>query len=396
VAELSEFDEILDNCLEALEGGEGLAHVLARYPQVSDELKPLLEAAEWFEGQKATVDPRPGFVQASSKRLVEKIAAEPVIAGGWLERTWAQLLPGLGSGWRVALQLALVAVILACLVVGGSGVALASQSTLPGERLYPVKIALEGVELLVTTDPAEKIQLHSQFAQARLAEIQELATLGRYNYIRETVSNFEAHVTQASQLLSVLARKDPQKAKELAVALKASFASQRTFLGFLIAAVPQEVTPELRRAIGIAASSEIAVQAALDQASAAADLTATPTPLAGAGVEGTATAPDQRSALAPTPTPLPAGATPMAAADTATPDNTAAPPFTGTPLPTRTPTPVPKRENPTPTYTSRPTTHPPEATREPRPTKVPKRTKEPKKTSRPPHPPRPTRRPPKP
>ena len=43
MAELKEFDEILGNCLEALERGEGLADVLARYPQASEELKPLEE-----------------------------------------------------------------------------------------------------------------------------------------------------------------------------------------------------------------------------------------------------------------------------------------------------------------------------------------------------------------
>ena len=93
MAELKEFDEILSSCLEALEGGEGLAEVLARYPQVSDELEPLLEAAVWFKSQKAAVEPRPGFVTSSRKRLVEKIAAEPAATtNGWLERTWAQLL----------------------------------------------------------------------------------------------------------------------------------------------------------------------------------------------------------------------------------------------------------------------------------------------------------------
>jgi hypothetical protein len=101
VAEPKDFDEILSSCLEALERGEGLADVLARYPQASDEVRPLLEAAVWFKGQKAAVEPRPGFMRASRSRLIEKIEAEPVAAGGWLERIGAQLGSILGGGWRV-------------------------------------------------------------------------------------------------------------------------------------------------------------------------------------------------------------------------------------------------------------------------------------------------------
>jgi hypothetical protein len=385
VAEPQDFDEILSGCLEALERGDGLADVLARYPQASDELKPLLEAAVWFEGQKAAVEPRPGFLRASRARLIEQIEAEPVAAAdGWLERAWAQLSSALGGGWRVALQVALAAVMLACLVVSGSEVALASQDALPGEALYSVKLGLERVELLVTLDPAEKIQLHSQFAQARLVEIQDLVMEGRYNYIREAVSNFEAHVNQASQLLRALARKDPDKATELAVALKETLASQSSLLSFLMAAVPPEVAPEMLRAIGIAASGEIAVQAALDEAGSAALLAATATPTREDEAAATATAGAERGLQSPTPTPAPsstraATSTATSVALTLTPSRT--PIFTPsrTLAPIFTSTPYSEQGRPTPTYTARPPTSTPVAP--------------PEKTKKPP--PNPTRRPPK-
>ena len=395
MAELKDFDELLGNCLEALERGEGLADVLARYPQASEELKTLLEAAVWFSGQKAAVEPRPGFVKASRARLVEQIAAETVTTGNWLERMWVQLSTALGGGWRVALQVTLAVVILACLVVGGSGVALASQTALPGEALYPVKTSLENVELLVTRDTAAKIQLHNQFSQARLLEIEELVMEGRYNYIRETVSNFEAHVNRASQLLNALATRDPERAAELGLALKETLAGQRAFLSFLMAAVPQEVVPEMLRALGIAASGEITVQAAMDEAGRTALLTATATSTREDEPGATDAPVVQRSIQSPTPTlmpssTLPATAPPTAAAVTATPSNTVAPTYTRTPNPARTPTPVPEQENPAPTYTSRPPTQPPDPTDPPEeeePTRQPKKTKKP--------PPNPTRRPPR-
>jgi hypothetical protein len=385
VAEPKDFDEILSNCLAALERGEGLADVLARYPQEASELKPLLEAAVWFAGQKAAVEPRPGFIRASRSRLIEKIEAEPVAAaGGWLEQVVAQLRSALGGSWRVALQVALAVVLLACLVLTGSEAALASQGALPGEALYSIKLSLEKVELLVTLDPAQKIELHNQFAQARLVEIQDLVMEGRYNYIREAVSNFEAHVQQASRLLSALASKDPERATQLALALKETLASQRSFLTFLLAAAPREVAPELLRAIGIAASGEIAVQAAADQAGGASALAASATPAREDAAEATATAEAGRSLSSPTPTLAPSSTRPATSTATsialkATPSRTPLFTATRTPLPTLTSTPFPEQSRPTATYTPRPPTSTPEP--------APEKTKKP--------PPNPTRRPPK-
>lgn len=392
MAELKDFDEILGNCLEDLEGGEALADVLARYPQASEELKALLEAAVWFSGQKAAVEPRPGFVKASRARLVEKTSTEPVVAGSWLEQTWAQLTTALGGGWGVALQVTLAVVMLACLVVGGSGVALVSQTALPGEALYPVKTGLERVELLVTLDPAAKIQLHNQFSQARLLEIEELVMEGRYNYIRETVSNFEAHVNEASRLLNALATRDPEKASKLGLALKETLAGQRAFLSFLMAAVPQEVVPEMLRALGIAASGEITVQAAMDEAGRTALLTATATSTREDEPSVTDTPVVQRNIESPTPTLLPsatrsATATATTAALTVTPTHTALFTPTRTLPPTLTPTAIVEQDRPTPTYTPRPPTQLPRPSSTPEPPP-------PEKTKKPP--PNPTRRPPKP
>ena len=44
------------------------------------------------------------------------------------------------------------------------GAAFASQDALPGELLYPVKIAAEKIELAATKDEAKKTSLHLEFA----------------------------------------------------------------------------------------------------------------------------------------------------------------------------------------------------------------------------------------
>ena len=71
------FDDALAICLDALDGGEGIGELLSRFPEHAEELKPLLEAAAWFGGQAAALEPRPGFIAASRKRLEGQIAASP-------------------------------------------------------------------------------------------------------------------------------------------------------------------------------------------------------------------------------------------------------------------------------------------------------------------------------
>jgi len=62
----------------------------------------------------------------------------------------------------------------ALLVLMASSAVAASSSALPGEALYGVKRAVERVRLSFPGGPAPKAQLHLEFADRRLAELQEL------------------------------------------------------------------------------------------------------------------------------------------------------------------------------------------------------------------------------
>ena len=201
------FDDALAICLDALDGGEGMSELLSRFPEHAEELTPLLEAATWFGGQAAALEPRAGFIAASRKRLEGQIAAPPAASSNWLQQAFGSL----SRGWRLALQAAVVVVMLACLVLGSSGIAFASQNALPGDALYPVKLGLEQLELLVTLDPQEDIRLHMQFAQLRLAEMQRLLALDRYADLAIASANYQYHIRQALALLRLLAAQDPSK-----------------------------------------------------------------------------------------------------------------------------------------------------------------------------------------
>ncbi|OGF21302.1 hypothetical protein A2316_02030 [Candidatus Falkowbacteria bacterium RIFOXYB2_FULL_38_15] len=67
----------------------------------------------------------------------------------------------------------LVGIVIAALLTGG-GTAYASQSSLPGDALYPVKLAVEEVETAVSLGQDKKADLDVRFANRRMEEIQKL------------------------------------------------------------------------------------------------------------------------------------------------------------------------------------------------------------------------------
>ena len=369
------FDDVLAVCLDALDEGQRVAELLARYPEHALELEPLLESAVWFGGQAAVVAPRPGFVKASRARLVEKIATPPAATG-----FWSQLFAGLGSGWRMALQAAVVVVMLACLVVGSSGIAYASQDALPGDALYPVKLGLEHVELWLTLDPQAELRLHLQLSQLRITEMQKLLALGRYDDLGIATANYQYHVSQALSLLEMLVAQYPALAQLLSQGVASALNAQADTLAVLASIAPEEAQAEL----------EAAEQAARDGAQQANEIgqaPATPLPTAVTGGEV-----EPEASLTPTAPPTATVASFTMPSATPTPTQTST--QTQTPTPTRTPqqsstatlrpnitqtarpsgTPAPaltRTTQPTPTRTGQPTqtsTIPPTPTRTTQPT----------------------------
>lgn len=262
MARRDEFERIFERCLEQIQSGqESLDSTIRQYPELADELRPELEAFLFLDGLKSRLDPRPGFVAASRNRLVSQIQQDVVAQKtaqemGWFAGLWASLF----SRKRYILQLSLVVLILACLVIGGVGVSSSAQYALPGDKVYPVKMVMEQVELAATTDPGERAQLHAEFAQNRLDEAHDLVMEGRYDLVPDTVGRYEYHVNQAVRSLNQLARENRDNAKVLAESLSNSLEIQSISINVMIAAVPPQYKPDLEWALSISDSSLLLVE----------------------------------------------------------------------------------------------------------------------------------------
>jgi hypothetical protein len=360
-----DIDRILQSCLDAIQGdGETIDSVLTRYPDLEESLRPQLEAYLWLWSVKSELDPRPDYVTASRGRLMAQIKGAELAKKPSPVISFESILGKIFTR-RSALQFAFALLLLVIFIVGTSGVALASRNSLPGEGLYPVKLAQERVRLLLSFSAEKDAQLHAEFAQERLSEIQMLVFKGRYQYLGETFARYEQEVSQSVDSLRLATKNDLSVAGTLAAELAQVLSRQTHVLSALSENVPPANQDQVENALAITIISAQTVEDIENEISVpgAPRSSSTPTPTI-----GFSNSPSPSSSASDTQTSnegggdRPAGTLEPAILPTfstsATPAPTKAlkPPSRPTPTPTFTPTKTPKptKVKPKPTNTHRP------------------------------------------
>jgi hypothetical protein len=154
--------EAFEDCLTRLQSGASLEQVLALYPAWRQELRPMLLAAQAARQAGAGVRvPRAALARSRSKFLQR--AKQMATA----RSRQASRYPT----WRFALAALMVVLVLASGLVTTVAV---SAHALPGDVLYPVKIAAEQTRLLLTDNQLQRMQLEQSFDQERVAEVDTL------------------------------------------------------------------------------------------------------------------------------------------------------------------------------------------------------------------------------
>ena len=161
--------EALEVCLEAMEQGVDIETSLARYPDIADELRPILQTSI-VAREKAAFTPSADMMRRNRAKFIQHAAvmreamAKPSSSGIWFN-----------SLRRVAVVLAVLAIVF----LSGTGLVQASSRTLPGDNLYPVKRTWEDVSLLFTFDLTRRESLKVEHENERLEECYELIAEGR-------------------------------------------------------------------------------------------------------------------------------------------------------------------------------------------------------------------------
>jgi len=184
-----EFNNILDECLERILGGETLEQCLKLYPEQAAELRPLLETVLAVK-EASAVEPRPEFKARARYQfrsaLEEKAAPKRRPFFGWMPR------------WATALAIILV------LLLAGGGTVVAASNSMPDSILYPVKLATEQVQLVFTTSELGKAQLCANFADKRVEEVIYMAEKGDAHQVEVLTERLDERLEMLAELASGL------------------------------------------------------------------------------------------------------------------------------------------------------------------------------------------------
>ncbi|OGL66332.1 hypothetical protein A2856_01385 [Candidatus Uhrbacteria bacterium RIFCSPHIGHO2_01_FULL_63_20] len=126
-------------------------------------------------------------------------------------------------GLAFARPMAVGASVFAVIFGGWVATVNASFDSVPGDTLYPVKLATERMQLAFSPSGERKARLHAEFAGRRLQEVSEISVSDRPDKtarLKAAVANFTQEVASANEQLAALGEESPALAVDLAVALE--------------------------------------------------------------------------------------------------------------------------------------------------------------------------------
>src|SRR3990170_321006 len=158
--------EALAMCLSAIESGTDLETCLSRFPDLADELRPLINTAQVARSISDDHVPN-SAIQRSRARMLRKAV-----------QLRSRSQPRIFLGRLPRLAFAALALALAVFLTW-QGLLIASAQALPGDSLYPVKLTAEDLSLRIASSAEAKRAITARFEQRRVDEVAELLVMGR-------------------------------------------------------------------------------------------------------------------------------------------------------------------------------------------------------------------------
>lgn len=231
-----DFSQIVEAGVELILSGKAtLEQVLARYPDQAEEIRPELEVAIWLSSRSQEVAPRPGFVSASRRRVVDRIKQEAKSTG--------KKHAFMGIAWpkRLSFQWVAVALVLLVLFSGTGGMVTFAQGAVPGENLYPVKRASETVAYTVTFTDTRRVELSARFAERRLDEAGQLMEISDYQAVEAVLKEYGQEITRTAALIQIIGVSNAPQAAALARDYQATLSKQALVVQEMQSAAPADI-----------------------------------------------------------------------------------------------------------------------------------------------------------
>ncbi|MCL4511156.1 MAG: DUF5667 domain-containing protein [Bacteroidetes bacterium] len=164
-----DLEKIFDDCIGELRNGGSIELILQKYPEHKSELKPLLELVQAME-QLPKPEPTAGAVSAALIGLGEEIAhlrsAESPKIKKRRRSVFGRFFQQPRLAWTLSVAFALVLMFV--------GISTVSANSVPGDILYPLKLATEKVSFLLAFGSERKAELRLTFSEQRTKEIKRV------------------------------------------------------------------------------------------------------------------------------------------------------------------------------------------------------------------------------
>jgi hypothetical protein len=226
-------------------GQETLDSFLEKYAERAQQLRPELEAALWLNANRPNLEPRPGFLTASRKNLVNTLRIMPLAQTktGLLQRLFPR-----PAKRNTLLEVLSLLTLIVCLAFVTNNIILISELSLPGEPLYQVKLSLERSRLAFTFDAEDDTRLHIDMTQRRTSEIIELILDKDYPAIPASAERLERQLEETMAALEDIEKTDPAASQALSLAYQENLATESMILKILLDTYP----PDARQYIELA------------------------------------------------------------------------------------------------------------------------------------------------
>jgi len=190
-------EEALGYCLEQIEQGKGAKEdCLALFPVHKQELSSLLDTYLRIK-PISNEQPREEYVSSSHRELIRKISKnQPVTFPEGFRTTQYRRKKNLT--WRFKMIQIIIVTLLALSAITG-GAVYASNDSEPGDFLHGLDLAVEQLQLKLSTSEEEAAQLHLLFAIERLDE-------ARGRLTEEDIENTEIALDLYGDEISALAQ----------------------------------------------------------------------------------------------------------------------------------------------------------------------------------------------
>lgn len=196
-----ELENIFDECVGRLAGGERVDECVQRYPEYREELVPLLEVAAATMGAASSAVYRPESKARGLSRLTTELAHSGVRKRPWYAMpSWSQIAAR-------PVVLGLVAALVTTGMAVGTG--MASSDSVPGEPLYWIKSRTENISLILPQSDMSRAQAHARLANERVREIERLANKGRLDDAERHVKNVRHHLGETADYVNVSTVSNP-------------------------------------------------------------------------------------------------------------------------------------------------------------------------------------------